>query len=110
MRRPPESPLFPYTTLFRSFPNAVESGRSRDSDWSYMARLAYEVSDTLNLYASYATGFKASSFNLSRDSRPLAADVAALRAAGLAVTNLRPGSRFARPENSVVYELGVKGN
>jgi outer membrane receptor protein involved in Fe transport len=95
---------------FQNFPNAVEDGESRDSDWSYMARLAYEVSDTLNLYASYATGFKASSFNLSRDSRPLAADVAALRAAGLAVTNLRPGSRFARPENSSVYELGIKGN
>jgi len=95
---------------FQTFPNAVESGKSRDSDWSYMARLAFEVSDTLNLYASYATGFKASSFNLSRDSRPLAADVAALQAAGLAVTNLRPGSRFARPENSSVYELGIKGN
>jgi outer membrane receptor protein involved in Fe transport len=95
---------------FQNFPNAVESGKSRDSDWSYTARLAYEVNDNLNVYASYATGFKASSFNLSRDSRPLAADVTALRAAGLAVTNLRPGSRFARPENSEVYELGVKGN
>ena len=99
-----------FLTPFQNFPNAVESGKSRDSDWSYTVRLAYEVSDTLNLYASYATGFKASSFNLSRDSRPLAADVTALRAAGLAVTNLRPGSRFARPEESTVYELGIKGN
>ena len=95
---------------FQNFPNAVESGKTRDSDWSYTVRLAYEVSDTLNVYASYATGFKASSFNLSRDARPLAADVAALRTAGLAVVNLRPGSRFARPENSSVYEIGVKGN
>ena len=101
---------FQFLRPFQNFPNAVESGKSRDSDWSYTARLAYEVSDTLNVYASYSTGFKASSFNLSRDSAPLAADVAALQAAGLAVPNLRAGSRFARPENSEVYELGIKGN
>ncbi len=99
-----------FLTPFQNFPNAVESGKSRDSDWSYTARLAYEVNDTLNVYASYATGFKASSFNLSRDSRPLAADVTALNAARLGVVNLRPGSRFARPEESIVYELGIKGN
>ncbi len=95
---------------FRTFPNAVEDGKTRDGNFSYTARIAYELTDTLNVYASYATGFKASSFNLSRDSRPTLADLAALRQGGLATTNLTAGSRFARPEKSKVYELGFKGN
>ena len=95
---------------FQNCPNAVEDCSIRDGDWSYTARLAYEISPTLNAYVSYATGYKAPSFNLSRDSRPTVADVAALRAAGLAVTNLVPGTRYADAENSTVYELGLKGN
>ncbi len=95
---------------FQNCPNAVEDCSTRDGDWSYTARLAYEVSPTLNVYLSYATGYKAPSFNLSRDSRPTVADVAALKAAGLAVTNLAAGTRFADAENSTVYELGIKGN
>lgn len=95
---------------FQNCPNAVESCRTRDGDWSWTARLAYEVTPTLNVYASWATGFKASSFNLSRDSRPTAADAAALRSRNLAVTNLASGSRFAAPENSEVFEVGIKGN
>lgn len=93
-----------------NFPNAIESGRTRDGKWTYTARLAYEVSDTLNVYASYATGFKASSFNLSRDSRPTASDLVLINAAGIAVPNLTAGTRFALPEESTVYELGIKGN
>jgi len=95
---------------FQNCPNAVESCSFKDGDLSYSARLAVELSNTLNAYASYATGYKAASFNLSRDSRPTAADAAALRAGGLAVTNLASGSRFAEPEDSEVYELGLKGN
>lgn len=99
--------LFP---PFVNVPNAVESGTTDDNDFSYTVRLAYDVSPDLNAYASYATGFKASSFNLSRDSRPLTGDVAALRAAGLGVNNLTSGSRFAGPEESAVIELGLKGS
>ena len=55
---------------FPNFPNAVENGRTKDTDFSYTLRLAYEISDNFNAYATYATGFKASSFNLSTDSRP----------------------------------------
>lgn len=95
---------------FLNFPNAVESGKTRDGDWSWTARLAYQVTDTVNAYASYATGFKASSFNLSRDSRPLAGDMLRLAAAGLVTPNLITGSRFAGPENATVYELGIKAN
>jgi outer membrane receptor protein involved in Fe transport len=95
---------------FMNYPNAVESGKTRDGDWSYTARLAYEVSDTLNTYASYSTGFKASSFNLGLDSRPTPADRATLISRGLAVNNLTSGSRFAKPEDSELFEVGIKGN
>lgn len=93
-----------------NIPNAIESGRTRDDDVTYLARANYEVTDTLNVYVSYATGFKASSFNLSRDSRPSAADLPGVIGAGLGVPNLVAGSRFALPEESTVYELGIKGS
>ncbi|WP_375404730.1 TonB-dependent receptor [uncultured Sphingomonas sp.] len=108
---------------FLNFPNAVENGRTNDDDWSYTVRAAYEASDTINLYATYATGFKASSFNLSRDSRPSAADfirgssaqrpapaTSPIRAAGLAIPNLTSGTRFAGPEQSEVLEAGLKAD
>lgn len=90
------------------FPNAVEDGRTNDDKITWTARLAYEVNDNINVYASAATGFKASSWNLSRDSRPFAADQAAIEAAGLDQNNQTYGSRFAGPEESTVYELGLK--
>jgi outer membrane receptor protein involved in Fe transport len=112
---PQANPLAPLRALqfmppFVNVPNAIEDGKTSDSDFSYTIRLAYDVNDAINVYASYATGFKASSINLSRDSRPTAADRASLIAAGLGVNNLSAGSRFARPEESRVIELGVKGN
>lgn len=112
---PAANPLAPLRALqfmppFVNVPNAVEDGKTSDSDFSYTVRLAYDVNDAINVYASYATGFKASSINLSRDSRPTAADRASLIAAGLGVNNLSAGSRFAGPEESRVIELGVKGN
>lgn len=99
--------LFP---PFLNVPNAVESGRTSDNDFSYTLRLSYDATDRVNLYASYATGFKASSVNLSRDSRPPEDDAAALAGAGLITPNLRFGSRFAGPEESRVIEFGAKGN
>ncbi len=101
---------FQFLPPILNIPNAVENGRTRDDDVTYLARAAYEVSDTLNVYASFATGFKASSFNLSRDSRPLPGDFTRIVSQGLGVANLRPGTRFARPEQSTVYEIGIKGN
>jgi len=94
---------------FLNFPNAVESGRSNDNDFSYTIRLAYDVNPELNAYVSYATGFKATSWNLSRDNRPFAADLPAINAAGLGLTNLASGTRFAGPEQAKVWELGLKG-
>ena len=95
---------------FQDFPNIVENGQTKDDDLTYTLRLAYDVNENLNVYGSFATGFKASSVNISRDSRPLAADLPALVAAGIAVNNLGTGSRATEPESSEVIELGVKGS
>lgn len=59
---------------FLQFPNAVEDGQTEDNDLAYTLRAAYKATDNINFYATYATGFKASSFNLSRDSRPFTTD------------------------------------
>ncbi|OYX65324.1 MAG: hypothetical protein B7Y88_09095 [Sphingomonadales bacterium 32-64-17] len=95
---------------FVNIPNSVESGETNDDNFSYTVRLAYDISPDLNVYASYATGFKASSFALSRDSRPAPGDAAALAQAGLLYNNQTFGSRFAGPEKAKVIELGLKGN
>jgi len=95
---------------FINIPNVVENGKTNDENFSYTVRLAYDINPDLNVYASYATGFKASSFALSRDSRPLAGDIPALVGAGLGVNNLTAGSRFAGPEESTVIEVGLKGD
>lgn len=100
---------FQFLPPFLNLPNSVEPGKTNDGDLSYSLRASYELTDTVNIYATYATGFKASSINLSRDSRPLASDLAAINSAGLATTNLTSGSRFAGPEDSEVYEFGLKG-
>ncbi|MEM8941918.1 MAG: TonB-dependent receptor [Pseudomonadota bacterium] len=93
---------------FQDFPNSVEDGKSNDDDTTYTFRLAYDLNQDMNIYAGVSTGFKATSWNLSRDSRPFPADVPALAAAGLLVPNLVPGTRFAGPEESTVYEIGLK--
>ncbi len=99
-----------FLPLYQAFPNAVESGISDEDSTTWTVRVAYDATDNINVYASAGTGFKATSWNLSRDSRPFAADLAAIRAAGFAVTNIVSGTRFAGPEESTVYELGLKGN
>lgn len=101
---------FQFLPPFLDVPNSVEPGRVSDGDFSWSARLSYELTDTVNVYATYATGFKAASVNLSRDSRPLAADLPAIVAGGLATPNLVAGTRFAAPEESEVYEAGLKAN
>lgn len=99
---------FQFLPPFLNVPNSVEPGKTNDGDFSYSARLAYKLTDTVNVYATYATGFKASSVNLSRDSRPLASDLPAIIAGGLGTANLVSGTRFAAPEESTVYEAGLK--
>lgn len=93
---------------FLNLPNSVEPGKTSDDNLSYSARVAFKATDNLNFYASYATGFKASSINLSRDSRPALSDQAALQSAGLLQVNQSYGSRFAAPEKARVLEAGMK--
>ncbi|MCP2669430.1 TonB-dependent receptor [Maricaulaceae bacterium EIL42A08] len=106
------------------FPNSVENGRTNDSDTPYTLRLAYDATDRTNVYASYSRGYKASSWNLTPDTRPNTADVAALRASGeLAADNalglptvvntaealgVAGNQRFARPEITTTLEFGFK--
>ncbi len=92
-----------------SFPNSVENGRTKDDELTWTVRLAFDLTDDVNVYASAGTGFKASSWNLSRDSRPFPSDQAALEAAGLTVPNLTYTTRYAVPEEATVYEIGLKG-
>jgi len=91
---------------FVDFPNSVEDGKSDDDDLTYTIRLAFDVSDNVSIYGGISTGFKATSWNLSRDSRPT--DLAPIFAAGLGVANLTNGTRFASPEESEVIEFGLK--
>ncbi len=95
---------------FVDFPNSVEPGKSNDSKTTWTLRAAFQANDNINLYASAGTGFKATSWNLSRDSRPFAEDIPALEEAGLTVNNLTPGTRYAGPEEAQVFELGFKGS
>ena len=95
---------------YLDFPNSVEDGKSDDDELTYTLRLAYDINDSLNVYAGASTGFKATSWNLSRDARPFAEDVAALTAAGLRTANLIPGTRYAGPEEATVYEIGLKSS
>ena len=90
------------------FPNEVEKGSTSDSETTWLARLAYELNDNVNFYASVATGFKASSWNLTRDSKPFVENQSALTNAGLLRVNQTYGTRYAGPEDSTVYELGLK--
>lgn len=88
-------------------PNAIEDGKSNDENVDYSFRLAYDVTDSINVYGSYGTGYKATSWNLSRDSRPTPATIAQLFPGG-APFNLVPSTRFAEPEEATTIELGVK--
>lgn len=123
---PAQNPLlglqaFQFQPPFLGIPNSVENGSTNDSDLAYTLRASYEATDNINVYFTYATGFKASSVNLSRDSRPFPTDFTPgpfgstilappsnILNAGLAVPNLATGTRFAGPEEAEVFEAGLK--
>ncbi|MFT4809096.1 MAG: iron complex outermembrane receptor protein [Paraglaciecola sp.] len=89
-------------------PNLVEDNSTSDSKTTYSVRLAYTLNKNVNFFATAATGFKATSWNLSRDSRPFPSDEAALVTAGLTQPNQSYGTRYASPELATVYEVGMK--
>jgi len=92
---------------FLAFPNAIEDGKTSDDKLTWTARAAYEVNDNINVYASAATGFKSSSWNLSRGSRPFFSDGAALAAAGLLPNNYVLGATAATSRNFGTRFAGI---
>lgn len=94
------------------YPNTGNNGKSNDTNTDYTAKLTYEYSDSVTVYGGVSTGFKSSSWDLSRDSNPSLAEIAAngFSAANnpLNLNLAIDGLRYTKPEESTVYELGAK--
>ncbi len=75
--------------------NPLDDGVLSDDKVTYTARLAYDLTDNLNAYFTYSTGWKAGAVNLSSDSRPPDAN-------GV--------GRTARPEDVELFEIGAKAS
>ncbi|WP_295528107.1 TonB-dependent receptor [Novosphingobium sp. Chol11] len=84
------------------------SAQVRQARWT--AHVAFELNPEVDLYAAFATGYKASAVNLSRGSRPFGVDQAFFEAASLAGSNQSYSARFVRPEDTKVYEIGLRAN
>ncbi|MDB4277710.1 TonB-dependent receptor [Gammaproteobacteria bacterium] len=94
---------------FVNFPNAAQDGQSKDDNIDYTAKLSFALNDAVNIYGGISTGFKATAWNISRNSLPDATEQAALKAAGTpAGPNTGLGQRYASPEEAEVLELGAK--
>ncbi|MGB1868326.1 MAG: TonB-dependent receptor [Porticoccaceae bacterium] len=74
---------------FPNYPNTEESGIFKSNDLTHTFRLAYDLNETMTLYAGHSTGFKAVSVNMSVDGRT-------------------PGNRAADPEEATNIEVGLK--
>jgi len=115
---PTLNPLLPFTglgalqfiPLQTPFPNPpgvpfddaislVDDGFATDDAVNVTARLAYDVTDSLNVYFNYSTGYKAPAVNLSQDAQP-----PVIGTNGLAV------GRFAAAEDVRLFEIGGKLN
>jgi hypothetical protein len=111
---PEYNPLLPLQGLqfipqFVNFPNAAQNGKSSDDNIDYTAKLSFAVNDSVTLYGGISTGFKATAWNISRNSLPDAIETAGLEAAGIPVgPNTGLGQRYATPEEAEVMEFGAK--
>jgi iron complex outermembrane recepter protein len=105
------SALALYSLQFLTPVVPFSDGSTNDGKATYTVRLAYDFSDNIKVYGGVSTGFKASSWNLSRDSKPLAPAVGDRSPLGGYPNPYygRYGTRFAEPEESTVTELGFKG-
>ena len=81
--------------LFPPFPDygpgTDETGNFKSDDLTHTLRLAYDINDSMTVYASHSTGFKATSVNMSVDGRT-------------------PGNRAADPEEATNIEVGLKAS
>ena len=73
------------------FPGPGQSGTSNDDNSDYSIKLRYELNEQVSIYGGLATGYKASQWNLSRDSAPAQAELTALLAAGCRSTEFHDG-------------------
>jgi len=105
------NPLLALYPLQFLHPVVPFSDSSSDGKTTYTIRLAYDFNDNVNAYAGVSTGYKATSWNLSRDSKPFPPAAAARSPLGGAVNPWYPryGTRYAKPEEATVIELGLKG-
>ena len=100
---------FQFQPQMLQLPNAAEANTSDDDQITWSLRGAYTLNKNVNIFATASTGFKATSWNLSRDTKPFASDAAAIAAdPSLMLPNQGYGTRFASPEDAKVYELGIK--
>ena len=111
---PQFNPLLGFQALqflpeMQPFPGVGQSGRSSDDNIDYTAKLTFALNENTSVYGGISTGFKSTAWNLSTDSKPDAAEIAALATAGTPVAeNTALGQRYASPEEAEVLELGVK--
>ena len=89
----PLQPFRPQNIPTTNVPNANETGILTGDETTFNIRLKYDVSDNFNVYAAYATGWKAGAWNVSYDSTP---------------PDLNGIGRTALPEETSVIELGFK--
>ena len=92
------NPLLAFQALqvipkFIDFPNAAQDGKTSDDNVDYTFKLSYALNDAATIYGGISTGFKSSAWIISRDSRPDAAETAALAAAG---TPVHPNTTVGR--------------
>ena len=100
--------LYPLQLLYPVVP--FGNTPSRDDEVTYTFRLAYDASDFVRFYGGVSTGFKPTSWNLSRDSRPFPNASGDRSPIGTRPNPYygRYGTRFAGPEKSRVVEFGMK--
>ena len=100
--------LYPLQLLYPVVP--FTTGHSRDDEVTYTFRLAYQANDFVRLYGGVSTGFKPTSWNLSRDSRPFPNAIGDRSPLGTRPNPYygRYGTRYADPEKSRVVEFGLK--
>lgn len=102
-------PVLPALPLL-ALPGAAQPGRAQGRQAKWTAHVTFELDGQVDLYASFATGYKASSVNIARGSRPFGVEQAFAEVAGLAGSNQSYGARFARPEDTKVYEIGMRAD
>ncbi len=72
---------------FNNYPNASEDGKFDSDDVTHNLSLSYAVSESISIYATHSTGFKATSVNMTVDARDV---------------------RSADPEEATNIEIGLK--